>query len=273
LVDTLNDMLARLEQSFESQRHFTADASHELRSPLSRLRAELEVTLRRPRVMAEYVDTLRSCLDEVERLTQLVDELLTLARLDASQERAPVEPVDLNSIAEDAVRRFAPVARAQQVQLVLSPSPVVSAQVTHGHMSLVLVNLLDNAVKFSPAGGTVTIDLDSNGSDAVLSVSDVGPGIEPEELSRIFERFYRGASARSSEVAGAGLGLAVSQAIVRAYRGQIEASKLPNGGARFTVRLPLSQAESVPNSRLQHMPSEDHAKDQRYGQRETHAER
>jgi len=272
LVDTLNDMLARLEQSFESQRHFTADASHELRSPLSRLRAELEVTLRRPRETTEYVDTLRSCLDEVERLTQLVDELLTLARLDASQERVPVEPVVLNTIAEDAIRRLEPVARARQIKLVFNPSPVVSARVTRSHMDLVLANLLDNAVKFSPLGGTVTLSLDSDNSDAVVNVSDAGSGIDADELPRIFERFYRGANARSSEIPGAGLGLAVSQAIVRAYRGQIDASKVSGGGARFTVRLPLSPTESVPNGRLQRMPNEDHAKDEGYSQRETHAE-
>ena len=242
LVDTLNDMLARLELSFESQHHFTADASHELRSPLSRLRAELEVTLRRPRNPGEYVDALRSCLVEVERMTQLVDELLMLARLDASQGRMPVEAVVLNAVAQDVIRRLEPVAQARHVELLIDPSPTVSARVKRGHMNLVLTNLLDNAVKFSPAGGRVTIRLGLDGSEAVVSVSDDGPGFAAEELPHLFERFYRGAGARSSEVDGAGLGLAVSQAIVRAYGGRIEASQRAAGGACFAVRLPLQHA-------------------------------
>ena len=242
LVDTLNEMLARLERSFEAQRHFTADASHELRSPLSRLRAELEVTLRRPRNATEYVDSLRSCLVEVERMTQLVDELLMLARLDASQERVPVDGVVLNAITEEAMRRLESVAQARHVELVLDPSPTVTAPVKRGHMHLVLTNLLDNAVKFSPAGGRVTIQLASDGPDAVVSVSDDGPGIDAEDLPRLFERFFRGGGARSGEVDGAGLGLAVSQAIVKAYGGCIEASQRSAGGACFAVRLPLVRA-------------------------------
>ena len=242
LIDTLNDMLDRLERSFEAQRHFTADASHELRTPLSRLRAELEVTLRRPRKTPEYVETLSSCLDEVARMTRLVNELVLLARLDASQERVPVEAVELNSIAEEAIRRFEPIADAQRVRVVLTPSPLVSARVTQGHMNLVFTNLLDNAIKFSPVGGRVTVALASEASEVFVSVCDMGPGIEPEELPHIFERFYRGANARAREVPGTGLGLAVSQAIIRAYGGRIEASKRSDGGAQFTVRLPVAEA-------------------------------
>ena len=125
----------------------------------------------------------------------------------------------MNSIAEEAIRRFEPVADAQRVRVVLIPSPLVSARVTHGHMNLVFTNLLDNAIKFSPVGGHVTVALASEASEVFVSVSDMGPGIEPEELPHIFERFYRGANARAREVPGTGLGLAVSQAIIRAYGG------------------------------------------------------
>ena len=243
LVETLNEMLARLQRGFEAQRHFTADASHELRSPLSRLRAELEVTLRRQRSSEEYVETLRSCLGEVERLTQLSDELLLLARLDASQERGPTEAVDLNAAAEEVLGRIRHTATAQQVWLALEPAPPILARIASGHINQVLSNLLDNAVKFSPPGGLVTVDLAATAGEAVLKVSDDGPGIAPEELPQLFERFYRGASARTRETPGAGLGLALSQAIVRAYGGKIDAANLPQGGAVFTVRLPLAAAE------------------------------
>jgi two-component system OmpR family sensor kinase len=240
LVDTLNEMLDRLEQSFEVQRRFTSDASHELRSPLSRLRTELEVTLRRPRDTTEYVETLRSCLEEVERLTLLVEELLVLARLDAGQERGLSETVPLNPIAEEAVCRLEPMARERQVRITLDPSPPVAARVARGSANLVLANLLDNAVKFSPPGGRVSIRLAIDGPDAVLSVSDEGPGIRVDELPHLFERFYRGAVARAGAAPGVGLGLALSQVVVNAHGGRIDASNLPEGGALFTVRLPLA---------------------------------
>jgi two-component system OmpR family sensor kinase len=245
LVDTLNDMLERLERTFDTQRRFTADASHELRSPLSRLRTEIEITLRRPRDVQDYVSTLRSCLDEVERLTLLVEELLMLARLDAGQERGPVEPVPLEMLAGDAVRRIAGAARDRQVEIALDVAGRVAASVAPGPAGLVLANLLDNAVKFSPPGGKVTVRVAAEDSDAVLSVVDDGPGIADADLPFVFDRFYRGAGARAGMVAGMGLGLALSQAIVRAYGGRIAAANVPARGAQFTVLLPLAPAESA----------------------------
>jgi len=241
LVDTLNDMLERLERTFDTQRRFTADASHELRSPLSRLRTEIEITLRRPRDVQDYVTTLRSCLEEVERLTMLVEALLMLARLDAGEERGPVEPMALNVLAEDAVRRMGASARDRQVEIVLDVVTRVAARVAPAPASLVLANLLDNAVKFSPPGGKVTVRVAAEGSDAVLSVADDGPGIADADLPFLFDRFYRGAGARAGTIAGVGLGLALSQAIVRAYGGRIEAANGPERGALLTVFLPLAQ--------------------------------
>lgn len=240
LVDTLNEMLERIERSFEAQRRFTADASHELRSPLSRLRTELEVTLRRPREAADYVETMRSCVEEVERLTLLVDELLVLARIDAGQERGPAETVSLNTLAEEAVRRLKPVAREHQVRIVIDPAPPVTAAVGRGPATLVLANLLDNAVKFSAPDSVVTVHLTKDDAHAVMSVADQGPGISVSELPYLFERFFRGSAARAGTAPGVGLGLALSQAIVQAHGGSIDASNLPGGGALFTVRLPLA---------------------------------
>ena len=241
LVDTLNEMLARLEQGFEAQRRFTADASHELRSPLSRLRTELEVTLRRPRDAAAYVSALHSCLEEVERLTLLVEELLVLARIDAGQERGPVETVSLNALAEEAVRRLQPMARERQIEIVLAPSAPLTAAVASSAAGLVLANLLDNAVKFSAAGHAVSVSIAADGDEALLRVTDAGPGLHRDELAHLFERFYRGGAARAQATPGVGLGLALSQAIVHSYGGRIEASNAPGGGACFTIRFPRGE--------------------------------
>ncbi|MDQ0080821.1 two-component system OmpR family sensor kinase [Variovorax boronicumulans] len=244
LVDTLNAMLARIEQGMEAQRRFTADASHELRSPLSRLRTELELALRRPREPVAYVETLHSSLEEVESLTLLVEELLVLARLDAGQERDAAETVSLNVLAEEAVRRLEPMARERRLEISLEPAPPVAARVARGAASLALANLLDNALKFSPAGTTVRVSLraDVEVNEAVISVADSGPGIRGDELPHLFERFYRGATARSDEkTPGLGLGLALSQAVVHAHGGRIEAANEAGGGARFDMRLPLAR--------------------------------
>ena len=238
LVDTLNDMLDRIDQSFQIQRRFTSDASHELRSPLSRLRAEIEITLRRPRDTAEYVDTLRSCMEEVERLTLLVEELLALARYDAGQDREAASATSLNDIAAGAIERARAMAQQRQVSLSLRAAAPVHAAIGEGAATLIVVNLLENAIKFTPAGGVVGIDIRHEGERACLRIADSGPGISVDDLPHLFERFYRGASARSGAVAGVGLGLALTQTIVQGHGGRIEAANLAAGGAAFTVHLP-----------------------------------
>jgi two-component system OmpR family sensor kinase len=242
LVDTLNDMLARIEEGFEVQRRFTADAAHELQSPLSRLRTELEVTLRRPRDAGEYKETLRSCLEKVERLSILTKELLTLARLDAEQGRAgPAGVVPLRPLLEEAVGRLASEADRRRVTIAMHPSPALSLSVRcpGGLADLVFTNVLDNAVKFSPPGGRVVVDAASDGPEVVVDVSDEGPGIPAEEIPRVFERFYRGRAARANDSAGFGLGLAISRAVVEHHGGRMSIESTPGGGATFRVRLPV----------------------------------
>ena len=241
LVATLNDMLARIERGVDAQRRFTADASHELRSPLSRLRAELEVTLRRPRDRAEYEEALRSGLDEVERLSRLTDELLLLARLDAGDGReAPPAPVALGPILDDAVRRLAPVAERRGVAVTLQASAAPVVEVGPTTVGLVLTNLLENAVKFSPPGGRVSVGLAAEAGEALVTVADTGPGIAPDELPRLFDRFHRGAAARAADAPGVGLGLAICRALVERHGGRIAVESPPGGGARFRVHLPLA---------------------------------
>ncbi|WP_458138068.1 ATP-binding protein [Methylomonas sp. YC3] len=240
LVDTLNEMLDRIERSFEVQRRFTADASHELRSPLSRLRTELEISLRRPRDTTEYQETLQSCLDEVARLTTIVEELLVLARLDAGLERSSVEAVPLNSIIQTVVERIQPMADKRDILIIVESLKPIIAKIARGSLDLILTNLLDNAIKFSPPGGRVTIRLDVEETEAALSVSDTGPGIKLDEQQQLFERFYRGSIARTTDVAGVGLGLALSQAIARSHGGHIDVSNIDGGGAIFIFKFPLA---------------------------------
>ena len=237
LADTLNAMLDRLEATFAAQRRFSADASHELRSPLSRLRTEIDVTLRRPRTAPDYVATLRSCMDEVRRLTSLVEDLLMLARLDAGAEITLAEPVALMALAQDALSRLRPAASARGIGIVLVATLPPDTLVARAPASLALDNLLDNALKFSPPGARVTVTLAPAGDDVTMSVQDGGPGIAPADLPHVFERIYRGADARAY-TAGVGLGLALSRAVVQAYGGAIDAANAPQGGALFTVRLP-----------------------------------
>lgn len=238
LADTLNAMLDRIEHAFEAQRRFTADASHELRSPLSRLRTEIEITLRRPRTEAEYISTLRSCLDEVGGLTMLVEELLMLARLDAGQQLAQVELASLSALAGEAVQRLNAPAAERRIRILLQDELAEPVQVDRAPVSLVLRNLLENALKFSPSDGHITVRLQRVAQGVALSVEDQGAGIAEHDLPFLFERFFRGSGARAGEVDGVGLGLALSQAIMQAYGGKITAENATTGGARFTLHLP-----------------------------------
>lgn len=242
LIETLNAMLARVERGVATQRRFTADASHELRSPLSRLRAEIEVTLRRTRDAAEYEETLRSCLEEVERLSELTEELLTLAHLDADEGPGQEVPaVPLLPIVDDAVRRLGSQAHLCAIRVLLEPAePPLTVRVGPTAVGLALTNILDNAVKFSPAGGEVRVGVSADGPEALIVVTDRGPGVAPDELPRLFDRFHRGTAARASEAPGFGLGLAISRAVIERQGGSISADSAPDGGARFSIRLPLA---------------------------------
>ena len=238
LVETLNDMLDRLERSFEVQRRFTADASHELRSPLSRLRAELEVTLRRPRPAGEYEETLRSCLDEVQRVQGLIEELLELARIDAPQEPEPAKPITVGEIVEAAVAAVRPEAERRGVLVAVERPPEVFVNAAPGAAKVALANILDNAVKFSPTGGAVRIVVTADQEEAVIAVSDTGPGVASEEAARLFERFYRGKASRSMDMPGFGLGLAISRTLVERQGGRISVEAATPKGATFSVHLP-----------------------------------
>jgi two-component system OmpR family sensor kinase len=244
LVETLNDMLGRLERSFEVRRMFSADASHELRSPVSRLRAELEVALRRPRPIAEYQETLRSCLEEVERVQGLIEELLELARIDTNEEREQAEPIAVGDLVEAAVAAVQPHAQEHGVMVVIDPLPVVMVNAAPVAAKVALANILDNAVKFSPRGAHVRLSAAAENGEAIITVSDTGPGISRDEAERLFQPFYRGRASHSTGVPGVGLGLAISRVLVQRQGGRISLDARAPEGATFSVHLPRAAASS-----------------------------
>jgi heavy metal sensor kinase len=237
---TFNQMISRLEQAFERERRFTGDASHELKTPLAVLRGDIEVALRRERTPEEYQRVLKSSLEEIGRLTKLTEDLLTLARSDADQSVLEREQVPLDQLAAEAREHIAALAESAGVSLTYDPPP--SSVVVEGdqkRLQQLLVNLLDNAIKYTPAGGSARLALSVKDSSAVIEVSDTGRGIPASALPHIFERFYRQTDPRDSRVTGFGLGLAISKWIADAHGGSIEVDSHEGQGSKFTVRLPL----------------------------------
>jgi two-component system, OmpR family, sensor kinase len=247
LVDVLNLMLARLEHAFEAQRRFTADASHELRSPLTALRGEIELAMRRKRDTEEYERVLASSLEEVDRMTQLADDLLTLARSDAGVMEPRLKVSDLAERAEVVTERLRRRADAADVKLRFEAARPVHAVVDPALVDQLLWNLLDNAIKFTPAGGSVEVGVSARDHQVEIVVEDTGPGIPEKDRERIFDRFYRADTARTHSVdnPGTGLGLAIVRAIARAHGGEARAGAGRNGGASFRITFPTAPAATT----------------------------
>ena len=243
LAQVLNRMFGRLQASFERQARFTADASHELRTPTSVVLAQSELALAKPRSPEEYREALESCYQAAKRMASLVDGLLTLARIDAGQLGIHRGPVNLRQVVESAVILLKPLADRRQVEL---KCDLQTAQVNGSAEDLgqVVANMLSNAVMYNREGGEVRLHLDAAERDAVLTVSDTGIGIEESDLPRVFERFYRVEKTRSGNSGGIGLGLAICREIVRSHGGTIDVASVLGEGTAFTVRLPLSSPQS-----------------------------
>ncbi|HWQ31430.1 MAG TPA: ATP-binding protein [Blastocatellia bacterium] len=258
LARTFNHMIARLQAAFERQRQFTSDASHELRTPLAVMRGELEITLRRERTPEEYQRVLTSNLEEIIRLSRLVEDLLTLARGDAGQVTLQWEPVLLSKLCEQTAEYLSPLAEQKQQTLIWQPpdKPVlVSGDVAR--LKQLLLNLIDNAIKYTGEGGRVAVSLQTEGKEAVLKVSDTGRGIPPEDLPHIFERFFRHSRSTSDKGAtGFGLGLSIVKWIVDSHGGKIEATSKVSEGTIFTVRLPLLESEALNEKHPRQLHSE-----------------
>jgi heavy metal sensor kinase len=234
LRDTLNAMLDRLQNAFERERRFTADASHELRTPLTVIKGQIGVTLSRPRQAEEYQTALNALQSETDRLIRLANDLLLLARLDAEPE-LQAETVNLSDLLEAVLDQVRFLAEQKNITISATIPEGVLMQGMIDHLIRLFLNLLDNAVKYSPEGSKINLSLEASNDFLIVTIQDEGQGIPPEDLPHLFERFYRAGRERSS---GAGLGLAIAQQILRLHSGSIQIDSVLQKGTKVIVSLP-----------------------------------
>jgi heavy metal sensor kinase len=244
LAQILNAMFARLQMAFEQQTRFTADASHELRTPLAVMRTHVESALRQPRTPEEYRETLDVCLQSLQRMSSLVQGLLTLARVDAGKLDVRLTAIDLKPLTAECVQLLQPLAAERHINIYLHLRPATVLG-DPSQLTQVVTNLLANAIQYNRPGGSVDVHLDCDQSAATLSLRDTGPGIPAEARPRLFERFFRLDEARARTAGGNGLGLAICKSIVQAHQGEIGCEAGPDGkGSVFWIRLPALQKSS-----------------------------
>ena len=242
LATTLNEMLGRLDAAFQRITQFTADASHELRTPVSVMRTSAELALRKPRTEAEYRDAMSQILAETEKVSRLIEQLLLLARTDSSSTTIPIARTNLNDILEKVWRQARVLAESKNLKSELHvPQAPIWVRGDPASLERLFLILLDNAVKYTSDGGRIELRLSSDDGFAVTEIRDTGIGIAPEDLPYIFDRFYRDDRARSRETGGTGLGLAIGRWIAGAHGGEIRVQSEAAKGSSFQVRLPLSR--------------------------------
>jgi heavy metal sensor kinase len=243
LAVTINQMIARLQAAFERQRQFSADASHELRTPLSVIRADLEIALRRERTIPEYQEVLASTLEEAVRLSRLVEDLLLLTRADVGRLELECQPVNVTTLGREVVDYLQPLAAQRQQTLTWASEAPRDLVLPADPLRLrqMLINLIDNAVKFTGEGGEIALTLTEESGNALLRVRDTGRGIPPEDLPLIFDRFFRrSAMTGDRSTPGTGLGLSIVRWIVEAHGGTIGVTSRLGEGTEFQLRLPLA---------------------------------
>ena len=253
LAAVLNSTFARLEKSFAQQKQFTADAAHELRTPLAVLISEAQTTLARERSSADYRDTIEANLDTAQQMRKLTDSLMQLARFDSGQENIRRDAVDLADVARDCVKLLHPLADARGQRIVCELSPV-TALADAELLKRVVSNLVSNAIQYNKPGGELRIATNLTGNMPTLTVADTGTGITPEDLPHIFERFYRADKSRTRSNGNSGLGLSICKAIVNAHGGSIEVASRVDEGTQFTVRLPASTMTAANNKNGDPLP-------------------
>jgi heavy metal sensor kinase len=243
LANTLNQIISRLEHSFRAASRFTADASHELRTPLTIISGELETLINDPTVPQPIRESLISLLEETEQLVKIVQSLLTLSRLDTGNAQTENVKFDLAELASNTAEQFVPVASEKQLSLSYHVPEPVEIQGDRVRLKQVIVNLLDNAIKYTPSGRKVDLRVEARDKRACLTVSDNGGGIPESELPYVFDRFFRGTYTRMQSPDGTGLGLSIVQSVCTAHGGDVTVENLKTGGCRFQVVLPLTKAK------------------------------
>jgi heavy metal sensor kinase len=232
-------MIERLEKAFKRQREFTGDASHELRTPLSVIKAESTLALRRVRPPEDYQATIRTIAEEAEHMSRIMDQLLVLARADSGTEQITIEETELNGLLREVVTDIELLSRDKGLELKLLLNEPLIVKGDRGLLRRLFINLLDNAIRYTSKGGSVSVSTTMQERMALVSISDTGIGIPPEHLPRIFDRFYRADKARSRSEGGSGLGLAICKHIVEVHGGRIEVESREGQGSTFKVLIPL----------------------------------
>jgi heavy metal sensor kinase len=237
VAHSFNDTLARVEDAVGEMRQFSTAIAHELRTPIAALRGEIELAAMKPGATEDQRETAASQLEELDKLKRLIDQLLTLARAESGQIPLTHDRVELAPLVTSIVEQLEPVAQAQELSLVeeIAAGPAISGDAAW--IERLLLNLLDNAFKFTPAGGTVTVRVAESDGHAILEVRDTGVGMAADVVPHVFERFYRGDPARSAGGFGVGVGLSLVKWIVDRHNGTVTAAGTPGAGARFTVIL------------------------------------
>jgi signal transduction histidine kinase len=242
LTESMTTMLARLQHSFDQQREFLGNAAHELKTPVAVLKSTLQSLLQRPRPSEEYQKGLEHSLEDLDRLEQLLQWMLRLARAEQWAHgalRRDLQIIDVTATCEEAVERIRQVAESRNAKVHLSKNGPVLFRADPEDLQLVWINLLENAVRYGPEGGSVEVTVMREGAgSARITFADHGAGIAPDDLPHVFDRFYRGDPSRTRTTGGFGLGLAIAKALIEAYGGTITANSTPGKGTRMTVELP-----------------------------------
>ena len=237
---SLNLMISRLEDAINSSKQFVADASHELRTPLAVLRGELENLAQDSQLKSHTRETLGSALEEVDRLAEIVEGLLALSRLDTGEAQAEWVRFDLAALVATTADQMSLLAEDKHITVTCDSSAPVLIEGDRARLKQVVVNLLDNAIKYTPSGGRIKLKIAQEEGSAVLDVADDGIGIPPEALPHVFKRFFRVDGSRSRDQGGAGLGLSIVKSICDAHGARVEVSSTPGQGSRFRIRQPLA---------------------------------
>jgi heavy metal sensor kinase len=241
LIRTINEMISRLEGSFKRMAEFTADASHELKTPICAMRGEAEVLLLRERKAEEYQEALAHFIEQFDHLNQMINDLILLSKFDTTQEELKRAPLRLDLLIQDLSHLFQVLAEQKNIALEIGTLEEVTVMGDKVRLQQLFTNLIDNAIKYTPKG-SIHVTVEKKESSGLVKIRDTGIGIPKEEQEKIFERFYRTDKSRSRETGGVGLGLSIAKWIVNAHHGRIEVDSESNKGSTFTVYLPAQTA-------------------------------